>query len=286
MDLDILTNEALIELYDNYTPQYSNLYKVEIFSNGYTTALDGINLKDYICFHTTKVLFNGESLSLDRDSVTKKFKLKNQDSYTRTNTLSLSWRECDGWKVKRYHDKWIGLIYDRKKDCYKSFDIKGENTASRLLYRKIRVTFPFNIKENPKEEAYIDFFGVLPSNSGNISLEYNTTSSIMTHSIDYYVTDWGFSWDEEYTQESQDTIINKKYERENSRFESDYSKGIKRDIKKEVKEVKEVIKKKYERENSRFESDYNKVMKKEVTNKKYERENSRFESDYNKVMKK
>ena len=286
MDLDILTNEALIELYDNYTPQYSNLYKVEIFSNGYTTALDGINLKDYICFHTTKVLFNGESLSLDRDSVTKKFKLKNQDSYTRTNTLSLSWRECDGWKVKRYHDKWIGLIYDRKNDCYKSFDIKGENTASRLLYRKIRVTFPFNIKENPKEEAYIDFFGVLPSNSGNISLEYNTTSSIMTHSIDYYVTDWGFSWDEEYTQESQDTIINKKYERENSRFESDYSKGIKRDIKKEVKEVKEVIKKKYERENSRFESDYNKVMKKEITNKKYERENSRFESDYNKVMKK
>ena len=283
MDLDILTNEALIELYDNYTPQYSNLYKVEIFSNGYTTALDGINLKDYICFHTTKVLFNGESLSLDRDSVTKKFKLKNQDSYNRTNTLSLSWRECDGWKVKRYHDKWIGLIYDRKKDCYKSFDIKGENTASRLLYRKIRVTFPFNIKENPKDEAYIDFFGVLPSNSGNISLEYNTTSSIMTHSIDYYVTDWGFSWDEEYTQESQDTIINKKYERENSRFESDYSKGIKRDIKKEVKEV---IKKKYERENSRFESDYNKVMKKEVTNKKYERENSRFESDYNKVMKK
>ena len=286
MDLDILTNEALIELYDNYTPQYSNLYKVEIFSNGYTTALDGINLKDYICFHTTKVLFNGESLSLDRDSVTKKFKLKNQDSYNRTNTLSLSWRECDGWKVKRYHDKWIGLIYDRKNDCYKSFDIKGEDTASRLLYRKIRVTFPFNIKENPKEEAYIDFFGVLPSNSGNISLEYNTTSSIMTHSIDYYVTDWGFSWDEEYTQESQDTIINKKYERENSRFESDYSKGIKRDIKKEVKEVKEVIKKKYERENSRFESDYNKVMKKEVTNKKYERENSRFESDYNKVMKK
>ena len=286
MDLDILTNEALIELYDNYTPQYSNLYKVEIFSNGYTTALDGINLKDYICFHTTKVLFNGESLSLDRDSVTKKFKLKNQDSYNRTNTLSLSWRECDGWKVKRYHDKWIGLIYDRKKDCYKSFDIKGENTASRLLYRKIRVTFPFNIKENPKDEAYIDFFGVLPSNSGNISLEYNTTSSIMTHSIDYYVTDWGFSWDEEYTQESQDTIINKRYERENSRFESDYSKGIKRDIKKEVKEVKEVIKKKYERENSRFESDYNKVMKKEVTNKKYERENSRFESDYNKVMKK
>ena len=275
MDLDILTNEALIELYDNYTPQYSNLYKVEIFSNGYTTALDGINLKDYICFHTTKVLFNGESLSLDRDSVTKMFKLKNQDSYNRTNTLSLSWRECDGWKVKRYHDKWIGLIYDRKNDCYKSFDIKGENTASRLLYRKIRVTFPFNIKENPKDEAYIDFFGVLPSNSGNISLEYNTTSSIMTHSIDYYVTDWGFSWDEEYTQESQDTIINKKYERENSRFESDYNKGIKKEVNK-----------KYEKENSRFESDWRRSRNKTqpaIFNETYEGDNSKFKSGYNKI---
>ena len=50
----------------------------------------------------------------------------------------------------------------------------------------------------------------------------------MTHSIDYYVTDWGFSWDEEYTQESQDTIIKKKYERENSRFESDYNKVMKK----------------------------------------------------------
>ena len=278
MDLDILTNEALIELYDNYTPQYSNLYKVEIFSNGYTTALDGINLKDYICFHTTKVLFNGESLSLDRDSVTKMFKLKNQDSYTRTNTLSLSWRECDGWKVKRYHDKWIGLIYDRKNDCYKSFDIKGENTASRLLYRKIRVTFPYNIKENPKEEAYIDFFNVLPSNSGNIALEYNTTSSIMTHNIDYYVTDWGFSWDEEYTQEA---IINKKYGRENSRFETEWelSRNKKYTQESSVNDVSS-INKKYERENSRFESDYNKGIKKEVINKKYEKENSRFESDW------
>ena len=277
MDLDILTNEALIELYDNYTPQYSNLYKVEIFSNGYTTALDGINLKDYICFHTTKVSFNGESLSLDRDSVTKMFKLKNQDSYTRTNTLSLSWRECDGWKVKRYHDKWMGLIYDRKNDCYKSFDIKGEDTASRLLYRKIRVTFPFNIKENPKEEAYIDFFNVLPSNSGNIALEYNTTSSIMTHNIDYYVTDWGFSWDEEYTQEA---IINKKYGRENSRFETEWelSRNKKYIQESSVNDVSS-INKKYERENSRFESDYNKGIKKEV-NKKYEKENSRFESDW------
>ena len=90
MDLDILTNEALIELYDNYTPQYSNLYKVEIFSNGYTTALDGINLKDYICFHTTKVLFNGESLSLDRDSVTKKFKLNLFDCCSLNTPLSLT----------------------------------------------------------------------------------------------------------------------------------------------------------------------------------------------------
>ena len=75
-------NEALIELYDNYTPQYDNLYKVEIFSNSNSTAIKGINLSNYISFHTTKVSFNGESLSLDRDNVTKNFKLKSSDSFS------------------------------------------------------------------------------------------------------------------------------------------------------------------------------------------------------------
>ena len=82
MNLSTMTQEALTELYDNYIPQFDNTYKVEIFPYGnISNSIDEINLDDYICFHTTKVSFNGESLSLERDSVTKQFKLKNTDSF-------------------------------------------------------------------------------------------------------------------------------------------------------------------------------------------------------------
>ena len=115
MNLYTSTNEALTEIYDSYYPQYDNLYTVEISSpSTEKISIEGFNLENYIKFHATKISFNGESLSLERDPITKRFKLKNTDSYSRTNTLDITWRECDGWKVKRYHDSWVGLIYNRK----------------------------------------------------------------------------------------------------------------------------------------------------------------------------
>lgn len=198
MNLSTMTQEALTELYDKYIPQFDNTYKVEIFPYGNSSSIKGINLDidTYICFHATKVSFNGESLSLERDPVTKKFKLKNTDSFSRTNTLSLTWRECSGWKVKRYHDAWMGLIYDRENDCYNSFPINKpeEDTARNKLYRNIRVTFPYETSSSRDDrEIYVDFLDVLPNTSGSIDVGYNSTSNIVSHTINYYVTDWKFS---------------------------------------------------------------------------------------------
>ena len=67
MNLSTMTQEALTELYDKYIPQFDNTYKVEIFPYGNSSSIKGINLDTYICFHATKVSFNGESLSLERD---------------------------------------------------------------------------------------------------------------------------------------------------------------------------------------------------------------------------
>lgn len=196
MNLSTMTRDALTELYDNYIPQFDNIYKVEIFPNGNNPSIADINLDKYICFHTTKVSFNGESLSLERDPVTKQFKLKNTDSFSRTNTLSLTWRECNGWEVKRYHDAWMGLIYDRKNDCYNSFPIDENNNenAQKKLYRNIRVTFPYydTSLSSGAQEAYIQFLKVLPNTSGSIELGYSSTSNIISHTINYYVTDWDF----------------------------------------------------------------------------------------------
>lgn len=210
MNLSTMTQEALTELYDKYIPQFDNTYKVEIFPNGNNHSIGNINLDNYICFHTTKVSFNGESLSLERDPVTKQFKLQNTNSFNRTNTLSLTWRECNGWEVKRYHDAWIGLIYDRNNDRYHSFPIDKNNnkTAQKVLYRNIRVTFPCQTSFSSKDkEAYIEFMDVLPNTSGSIELGYNTTSNIVSHTINYYVTDWSFSSNNEQEVISQEPSV-------------------------------------------------------------------------------
>ena len=206
MNLYTSTNEALTEIYDSYYPQYDNLYTVEISSpSTEEISIEGFNLENYIKFHATKVSFNGESLSLERDPITKRFKLKNTDSYSRTNTLDITWRECDGWKVKRYHDSWVGLIYNRKDDHYWSQDVPLAGNLNNKIYRTITITFPHEMNSPIRErqnsinsedysyrELKLRFSEVLPNTTGNISVGYSTTSNIVSHSLSYYITDWDF----------------------------------------------------------------------------------------------
>ena len=189
MNLYTSTNEALTEIYDSYYPQYDNLYTVEISSpSTEKISIEGFNLENYIKFHATKVSFNGESLSLERDPITKRFKLKNTDSYSRTNTLDITWRECDGWKVKRYHDSWVGLIYNRKDDHYWSQDVPLAGNLNNKIYRTITITFPYEMNSPIRErqnsinsedysyrELKLRFSEVLPNTTGNISVGYSTT---------------------------------------------------------------------------------------------------------------
>ena len=210
MNLYTSTNEALTEIYDSYYPQYDNLYTVEISSpSKEEISIEGFNLENYIKFHATKVSFNGESLSLERDPITKRFKLKNTDSYSRTNTLDITRRECDGWKVKRYHDSWVGLIYNRKDDHYWSQDVPLAGNLNNKIYRTITITFPYEMNSPIRErqnsinsedysyrELKLQFSEVLPNTTGNISVGYSTTSNIVSHSLSYYITDWDFLYPE------------------------------------------------------------------------------------------
>lgn len=191
---NIVTNRELSELYTNYKPAYDNLYKVEIFSaDGYAFApgVNDINLTNYISFHTYSVSFNGESLSLERDALTKRFKLKTSNSYSRTDTLTLGWRENVSWEVKQYHDNWLAKFYNRETDNYISYDKEPEsrNSANAQLYRNIRVTL-MNEEQDESKYKYVIFKNVLPNTTGGISLGWKETPSIVSHSITYYVTEW------------------------------------------------------------------------------------------------
>lgn len=182
---NILKEDNIKSIY-NYTPAYNNLYEVTIMPFTYSTNVYGI--ENYLTLHATNVTFNGDILNLDRNEVTKNFQVSD-NPYSRTDTLSITWREDDLWKVKRYHDEWLSKFYNREEDYFYS---KSSNAELELLYRTIKIVLPSPYKGDNETKPVANFNYVLPKNTGGLSLSWGSGGSVVTHSLDYYVTEWSF----------------------------------------------------------------------------------------------
>ena len=185
-------------IYREFVPAISNLYTIEIFgAAGYDDNLVS-SMTDYLKFHSPTVSFPEETLTLERDSITKTFKVQASGAYQRANELTVTWREADDWRVKKFHELWLAKFYDRKKDCFISYS--RSELAVVGLAKKIKITLPFpksptitsrspepGISSNHILEAFI-----MPHNTGGISLGWGTSPSLITHSMTYYLLDWNW----------------------------------------------------------------------------------------------
>lgn len=181
------TSLNINSIYKDYSPAFDNLYTIEILPIKSESTVFPIT--DYIKFHATNVTFNGESLNLERNEVTKNFQLSG-DGYTRTDILSITWRESDTWKVKKYHDNWLSYFYDKKEDCFLSYprqDGERDYLENDVLYREFKITLPSFSNESSE---VITFEYVLPKSSAGLSLGWKSNGDIVSHSLEYYITDW------------------------------------------------------------------------------------------------
>ena len=185
-------------IYTNFTPAISNLYTIEIF--GQSSTSENPNNKpetitDYLKFHSTNVTLPEETLTLERDPVTKTFKIQESGTYARANELTLTWREADDWRVRKFHENWLGKFYNRSKDCFISWDPNELTTAG--LSRVIRITLPEPVStdsqtfsENGVNAAHVIELRVLPHNIGQIALAWSTSPTLISHQLSYYILDW------------------------------------------------------------------------------------------------
>lgn len=203
-----VSTSDLTAIYTDFNPAVKNLYTVEIY--GANSASDKpfevAAMNDYLKYHATKIEFGGESLDLERDSVTHKFKLKKSNSFKWVDELKITWQESDDWRVKKYHEDWLSNFYDKNTGCYKSQvqgtfieedgNITTVSTAS-SLYRIFKVILPVPASNRDSELTFpcIRFNNVLPKNVGDLSLEWTNSPSLISHSLSYYVESW--SWEEE-----------------------------------------------------------------------------------------
>lgn len=178
-DLD----NAISEIYQ-FTPALNNLYTITLSGEG-DSGLEKISLNKIATYHATKVILPSEELELTRNSVTKNFALKEDgSSYKWTDTLTITWRENKNWDVRRYHDAWLTLFYDKTKDCYKSAESEEEINAR---YRTFTITFPEDSNNNTPRAICYD---VIPKSVWPLNLEWNSTSTPITYTIVYYVGRW------------------------------------------------------------------------------------------------
>lgn len=189
-----IDSSDLTSIYNDYNPAYKNLYTVYIYPRSNTEEDESI--ATHIKFHTLNVSFNGESLRLTRNAVTKKFQLNANNPYTWSDSLTITWRESDTWKVKKYHEDWLKLFYNKNDDCFISYPTnssdkyRGHSVDS--LYRSIKVVLPNSSgsTDESKEMNSIVFEDVLPSNVGDFQFGWSSSPDVVTHSLKYFVGNW------------------------------------------------------------------------------------------------
>lgn len=195
MGIFINPSEGAEEIYTNFSPALKNLYTITI-SGGNPTAYPlkfSEDIENIVKYHASSIQFNGESINLDRDDFTKKFKLKEGNSFQRADKLTIKWRENSNWAVKRFHENWLDLFYNKSGDYYVSS--LGEGFASEK-YRNFCINLPY--QENTKESPCIWFYNVLPQDTGSFDFAWSSSPSTVEYNISYYVEywKWGKSKDE------------------------------------------------------------------------------------------
>lgn len=163
-----------------YVPAYKNRYEVSFLDTTRGANIDG----EYARYGATDITFGDESLTLVRNPATTRFTLKGDGAYKRSDTLTITWRESDMYKVKALHKDWIRQFYNTDTDKYISAPTKVEASSR---YKIIQVVVPSSTG-NGKATRFR--FTCLPSNIGNLNLAWGSAAGITTYTISYYVEEW------------------------------------------------------------------------------------------------
>lgn len=162
-----------------YVPAYKNRYEVSFIDTTTGADIDG----EYARFGATDVSFGDESLTFVRNPATTRFTLK-EGAYKRSDTLTITWRESDMYKVKALHREWVSRFYDASTDKYIS---AKDPVEAKSRYKVIQVVVPSAAGDG---KATRFRFTCLPNNIGNLSLAWGSSAGLTTYAINYYVEEW------------------------------------------------------------------------------------------------
>ena len=175
-----------IKMLTEYKPAVNNLFSVYIFDS---ETGSGDTLSNYSPYHATGFTFGEETFDFKRHPVSKVMFL-GSEGLKRVDEFYITWRESDGYKIKKLHMEWLDLFYDTTTDKYRSIPLNnGSKDEDEIAKRYKTIRVEVRSSDDPKQSTKFTF-KCLPYNIGNLHLAWGTTPSVVTYTINYYVEDW------------------------------------------------------------------------------------------------
>ena len=164
-------------IYSNYDPAYTNTYIVKI-----SNPPAGIAISEDLCYLAKSIAFQGETLNLVRDDFTKEFKLSGDTPYNWVNAVTITWNETSFWEIKQFHDRWMGMFYDKEKDVY----LSGNNDRYVTFDIRLYPSWNYDYDNGSNEYVRIQLVNCLPAKTGDVNLGWTPSPSVVNHAINYY----------------------------------------------------------------------------------------------------
>lgn len=183
----MLVSPFFTQAMKNWTPATDNLFEVRIVDNG-----SEFDIRQYAILHCSKVRFAGSGVEFSRNKTTRKFQL---ESYQPADEVTITWRENKNLDVRRYHEEWQSLFYNREQDHFISTGAKIAADARKKLLKR----FAIAIQASPSKMDYTteDFpttrvlilEDVLPPMLPDLELDWANGNAV-EYSMTYKVGSW------------------------------------------------------------------------------------------------
>lgn len=179
------------QLASSWIPATDNLFEVRIADEP-----SGFDVRQYALLHCTKVRFPGSGVEFTRNKTTRNFQV---EGYQPADEVTITWREDKNYSVRKYHEKWQSLFYDRQNNHYISSGATRRSEGSRdrqktfLIAIQSSQQIPENAGEEPVTDRVLVLEGVLPPVLPELDLDWSRGDGI-EYTLTYKVESW--HWEE------------------------------------------------------------------------------------------
>jgi len=161
-----------------WRPAPQNLFEVQFYDDF---------LKKFNRYYCSSVNFPGVQLVYNRAITTKLFTLEN---YQYADEVTITWRETYNHEVRKFHEDWIKLFYDKEKDAYISAksptDIAKRFKTATVFIHATSKTSIYNVLK-------LTLINMLPMKTPELDVDWSKTN-FMEYSITYKIEDWNWEW--------------------------------------------------------------------------------------------